>query len=173
MVQLPRTHLDARFSEPTATATGWPRAVEQLTWADQLWIATQRADGPPHLTPVLGVWFDVAVHVCTGAEEQKHRNLERDPRCTLLAGTGRSTDGLDVVVEGVARRVTDEGVLQVLAERWVEKYGQTWRFEVRDQAFWHGDGGGPAHVFAIAPERAFAFAKSPAGQTTFRFSAGG
>jgi nitroimidazol reductase NimA-like FMN-containing flavoprotein (pyridoxamine 5'-phosphate oxidase superfamily) len=165
----PQTHLDARFSEPDATATEWARAAEHLAWADQLLLATQRADGPPHVTPLIGIWWDDALHVCTGPDEQKHRNLERDPRCTLVAATGRSTDGLDVVVEGTARRVLDEGVLAVLAEQWVEKYGEGWRFAVHDQAFAHADGG-VAHVFAIAPARAFAFAKSPAGQTTYRFT---
>ena len=170
MAHFPSEHLDPRFSEPEAQAVPWRRAVEHLEWADQLVLATVGPSGQPHLVPLLGVWFDGAVHVCTGPDEQKHRNLERSPRCTLLAGTGRSGDGLDVVVEGRVVRVTEATVLRELARRWEEKYGPTWRYDVVDVGFEHH--GHLAHVFRIEPTRAFAFAKSPAGQTTYRFSAG-
>ena len=61
-------------------------------------------------------------------------------------------------------------MLGQLARRWEEKYGETWRYDVTDHGFAHH--GRAAHVFRVEPTRAFAFAKAPAGQTTYRFSAG-
>lgn len=77
-------------------------------------------------------------------------------------------DGFDLMVEGTAVRVTDEVRLQELTRAYVEKYGDDWRFEVRDGAF-VGDGG-TALVFAVAPRTVFGFAKGdPFGRTRRRF----
>ncbi|MEK8228512.1 hypothetical protein NKG05_24565 [Oerskovia sp. M15] len=43
------------------------------------------------------------------------------------------SEGLDLVVEGAAERVTEDHALRRLAERWACKYD--WRFEVHDGAF--------------------------------------
>ena len=88
----------------------------------------------------------------------------------MLAGTGRSGDGIDVVVEGRVVRVTDAAVLGQLARRWEEKYGEAWRYAVVDVGFEHH--GHLAHVLRVEATRAFAFAKAPPGQTTYRFSGG-
>ena len=37
------------------------------------WITTVRPDGRPHVTPLLAVWHEGALHFCTGSEEQKAR----------------------------------------------------------------------------------------------------
>lgn len=45
------------------------------------WINAEEAttsDGRPHVTPLLGVWQDGAVHFRTGLGEQKVRNLEQN-----------------------------------------------------------------------------------------------
>src|SRR5690348_15348759 len=104
----PIPEIDARFSQPDATPTPWPQVEAVLEGAELFWISTVRADGRPHVTPLPAVWFDDALHFCTGAGEQKGVNVERNPSCALTTGTNTWKRGLDVVVEGRAERVVDE-----------------------------------------------------------------
>ena len=103
----PVAELDARFSDPSASALEWARARAVLDEAGIAWIVTTRRDGRPHVTPVVFVWFDDAAHFCTGTGEQKHKNLDANPSCLLLTGRNTYDEGLDVVVEGEAVRVAD------------------------------------------------------------------
>ena len=127
-----------------------------------------RPDGRPHVTPLIGVAEDRSVYFCTGLEEQKGRNLEHNDNVALTTGDNRWAEGLDVVVEGTAVRITDHDELRRLAEVWEAKYGSEWHWEVADGMFRHADGGGAA-VFRIEPAKVLAFAKDPHGQTTYRF----
>jgi hypothetical protein len=72
-----------------------------------------------------------------------------------------------VVVEGEARRITDEVRLQRLADAWESKYQGDWHFDVVDGAF-RGDGGA-ALVFGVPPTKILAFAKGQFAQTRYRF----
>jgi general stress protein 26 len=162
------TELDARYSDPRATATEWAAVQDTLAAAPLSWLSTVRPDGRPHVTPLITVLLDGAVHFCTGGHERKALNLAGNPHCVLTTGSNALDEGLDLVLEGTAVRVTDEARLRRLAEAYEEKYGSDWHFDVRDGAF-HGDGGGPALVFAVAPTTAFGFAKAPYGQTRWRF----
>jgi general stress protein 26 len=165
---MPTATLDPRFSDPAAVTTTWEDAQAALARAELYWLTTVRADGRPHVTPLIGVAHDGAMHFCTGLEEQKARNLEGNPRVALTTGVNTWADGLDIVVEGAAVRVTDAGALHALAAAYLAKYGEDWRFDVGDGVFTHGDGGA-AGVFRIDPGKVIAFAKAPHGQTTYRF----
>ncbi|MFF8605008.1 pyridoxamine 5'-phosphate oxidase family protein [Streptomyces sp. NPDC015346] len=162
------TALDPRYSDPEAAAANWSEAVARLAAAEVFWLTTVRPDGRPHVTPLVAIWSDGALHFCTGPDERKARNLAANRRVALTTGTNRLSEGFDLVVEGEAVQVTDEERLRALADAYVEKYGEVWRFEVRDGAF-VGDGG-TALVFAVAPRTAFGFAKGERfGQTRWRF----
>jgi nitroimidazol reductase NimA-like FMN-containing flavoprotein (pyridoxamine 5'-phosphate oxidase superfamily) len=172
------TRLDARFSSEGATPTPWSEAVRRLDGGRVFWITTVRADGRPHVTPLFAVWLDGAMYFATGPGEQKARNLAANPKVSLTLGSSVRGDGLDVVVEGEARRVTDEDLLRRLAQAWLEKHGEEWRFEVRDGAFYpavdtpgnNDEAAGPAHVFEVAPTSALGFGKGDVySQTTWRF----
>ena len=63
-----------------------------------------RATGAPHVTTLLAVWSDGALHFCTGTGEQKYLNITHTPEVVLAAADA----SLDVVVEGTAVRVTDD-----------------------------------------------------------------
>jgi general stress protein 26 len=162
---MPTAHLDTRFSSPDAVAVSWESALSGLADADVYWIVTVRGDGRPHVTPLLAVVVHGVAHFCTGPTEQKAKNLTRDPHCSLLTGCASRREGLDIVVEGTAVRVTDEARLQRLADEWLRKYGEDWRFVVRDGAFGHapdslrGADPGIAHVFAIEASTVFAFGR--------------
>src|SRR5688500_9881910 len=154
----PTAEVDARFSSEGATARPWPDVLEALERAEMFWLSTVRGDGRPHVTPLPAIWLDGHLHFCTGPGEQKAKNLGRDPRCILTTGGDRFLSGLDVVVEGRAARVTDEALLQRLADLWLAKLD--WPYDVVDGAFRDRgsevagaefDGRGVAHVFAVAP----------------------
>jgi general stress protein 26 len=163
----PVTELDARFSDPAAPATEWPQARQVLETAELFWITTVRADGRPHVSPLVAVWFDDALHFSTGAGEQKALNVATNPRVILTTGCNHWDDGLDVVVEGDAVRVSDDAVLHRLAEAWTMKWDGRWQYEVRNGVFHHD--GGEALVFAVAPTKVLAFGKGRFSQTRHRF----
>jgi nitroimidazol reductase NimA-like FMN-containing flavoprotein (pyridoxamine 5'-phosphate oxidase superfamily) len=166
----PAAELDARYSSEGASAASWREAVSQLEGAEVFWLATVRPNGRPHVTPLIAVWLDGALHFCTGPEERKARNLERNRSCILTTGCNAIDEGLDVVVEGEAMRIDDDARLCQLADAYVAKYGEGWRFDVRDGAFVHE--GGTAIVFAVHPEKVLGFRKGKEfSQTRWRFEA--
>jgi general stress protein 26 len=168
MTTNPTTTLDERFGEPGVAPTDWAAVQAALEAAELYWITTVRADGRPHVTPLIGVWTDGAMYFCTGADEQKAVNLRTNAQVALTTGANTWADGLDVVVEGAAERVTDEAALTDLARAWEDKYGAVWHFDVRDGAFHAGDGG-VALVFRVPPAKVIGFGKSPHNQTRFTF----
>ena len=154
----PVTRLDERFSDPDARPTTWAQAREVLEAAQISWISTVRADGRPHLTPLVAVWLDGALHFTTGPAEQKAVNLRTNPAVVLTTGCDTWDHGLDVVVEGEAHRVIDRATLERLAAAWARKWDGSWRFDVADDGF-HHEGGGVALVFAVEPTKVIAFGK--------------
>ncbi|GAA1356113.1 pyridoxamine 5'-phosphate oxidase family protein [Streptomyces beijiangensis] len=165
--QHPRTELDARYGDKGAVATPWPEAVARLTAAEIFWLTTGRPDGRPHVTPLIAVWLDGALHFCTGAEERKALNLAANPHCVLTTGNNTLREGYDLVVEGAAVELGDEGQLGRLADAYRAKYGDEWSFDVRDGAF--VSGGHRAAVYRVAPVTAFGFGKGPYSQTRWVF----
>ena len=160
------------FSEPDATPTPWAAGREHVLGADTFWLSTVRPDGRPHVTPLIAVWHDEAIWFSTGADERKARNLAENASCVLTSGRSDLVDGgLDVVLEGVAEQVTDDGELEPVAEAFAAKYGTTiWDFVVADGAFSHRGGGGRAIVFRVRPIRGLGFRKGDVfSQTTWRF----
>jgi PPOX class probable F420-dependent enzyme len=163
----PTGAIDRRFSAPEAGSTPWSEVAALLERAELYWLTTVRADGRPHVTPLVGVAHGGAVHFCTGEGEQKYRNLEHSARVALTTGNNTWAEGMDVVVEGTAVRVDDRDELQRLADAYDVKYRGDWHFEVGDGVFVHADGG-TAVVFRVEPSKVIAFAKDPHAQTTFR-----
>jgi general stress protein 26 len=164
----PKNRLDRRFSDPSAEPTPWSEVVDVLERAELYWLTTVRADGQPHVTPLIGVWQDDAVHFCTGLREQKARNLEWNQQVALTTGANFWAQGIDVVVEGAAGQLTDRITLQRLADGYEAKYGPEWHFDVGEGVF--GSGDDAAAVFRIEATKVLAFAKQPHGQTSFTFT---
>lgn len=167
MATEPTTELDARYGDAGVPATPWSRGSEVLEQAELYWLTTIRPEGRPHVTPLIGVWADDALHFCTGAEERKARNLEGNRQVVVTTGCNTWAEGFDVVVEGDAVLVHDDGALRRLAAAWEAKYGSDWHFEVEDGAFVAQEG--RALVFGVAPTTAFGFGKGPHSQTRWRF----
>jgi general stress protein 26 len=167
MTTAPKSKFDSRFSDPDSGATPWADVLDALEHAELFWLTTVRASGRPHVTPLIGVAHDGAMHFCTGLREQKAHNLERNAQVALTTGNNTWDKGLDVVVEGAAVRVSDNDALQRIADAYEAKYGSVWHFDVGDGVF--GEGELAAAVFRIEPSKVLAFAKEPHGQTAYRF----
>lgn len=165
----PTTELDERFSDPGTRATSWAEAREVLEGAQISWISTVREDGRPHVTPLVAVWLEGALHFCTGAGEQKALNLAHHPHVVLSTGCDRWDEGLDVMVEGEAERVTDRATLDRLAAAWAAKWdGRSWRYQVSDEGFHHEGDDGLVPVFAVRPTKVLAFGKGTFTHTRHR-----
>jgi hypothetical protein len=95
--------------------------------------------------------------------------VRADGRPHVILTTGCSTwhRGLDVVVEGTAVRVTDDGLLSRLAAAWTTKWDGRWQYEVRDGQF--HDGPAAALVFSVTPVKILAFGKGQFTHTRHRF----
>jgi nitroimidazol reductase NimA-like FMN-containing flavoprotein (pyridoxamine 5'-phosphate oxidase superfamily) len=166
----PVMELDERFSDPGAKATPWAKAREVLETAQLSWITTVRADGRPHVTPLVSVWLDDAAHFITGPGEQKAVNLASNPHVVITTGCNRWDQGLDVMVEGEARRVTDPAMLERLAAAWATKWDGRWQLEVADGGFAPAgaDADGPVLVFAVKSAKVLAFGKGEFSHTRYR-----
>jgi pyridoxamine 5'-phosphate oxidase-like protein len=163
----PTVELDARYSDDGATATGWADATRHLETAELYWLSTVRPDGRPHVTPLLSVWLDGALYFCTGPDERKAKNLAQNPHCILITGCNTLHEGLDLVVEGDAVKVSDDAKLRGIAGVYESKYGRDWHFDVRDGAFVHGPG--VAIVYEVVPATAYGFGKGEYSHTRWRF----
>jgi hypothetical protein len=122
------------------------------------------------VTPLPAIWLDGALYFSTGAEERKAKNLARNAHCILTTGCNTlNAEGLDLVIEGQAARVTDEAQLRRVADRYEAKYGPVWHYDVRDGGF-VGTEGNVALVFVVAPTTAFGFGKGKVfSQTRWQF----
>jgi nitroimidazol reductase NimA-like FMN-containing flavoprotein (pyridoxamine 5'-phosphate oxidase superfamily) len=164
----PTTTLDERFSEPGTTATGWEEARAALEAAELFWIAAVRADGRPHVTPLVAIWLDDTLYFCTGQYEQKAVNLGANAHVVLVTGCNQWDSGKDVVVEGRADRVTDQRMLERLAGAWARKWDGRWEYEP-DAGGFVGRGNEGIWVFAVRPDKVLAFGKGTFSQTGHTF----
>ncbi|HEX3590019.1 MAG TPA: pyridoxamine 5'-phosphate oxidase family protein [Pseudonocardiaceae bacterium] len=167
----PTTKLDRRYSDQAAAPMSWQDAQARVAGAEVAWLVTVREDGRPHTTPVVPVWHEGRAYFHTGQTEQKFVNLRTNPQVLVLAGDTRWDAGVDVVVEGVARRVTEPAVLQAVADLIARRWDGRWQVAVRDGAFVNPEMAGVGSVvFEVVPTKAYGHAKGdPFGQTTFRF----
>jgi hypothetical protein len=127
-----RTSVEERSLVDTGEATAWKAARDRLGTPERdrtYWLTTLLPDRRPHVRPLLGLWLDDAFYFVTGERTRKGMNLAADPRCAI-ATSSQELPALDVVLEGEARKVTDEAVVRRVAEA----YGSAmhWPLEVRD-----------------------------------------
>ncbi len=126
-------NLDIYGNEPIP----WSRALKALQAAitkpgeaggpKTYWLATIRPDQRPHVAGVGALWVDGNFYFTSGAGTRKSRNLAANPNCVISV----ALSGLDLVVEGTARVVTDDPTLRRLAKLYV---AQGWPASVHDGA---------------------------------------
>src|SRR5205823_2149190 len=109
------------------------------------------------------------IHFATGVDEQKAVNLAGNPHVVVTTGCNTWNQGLDVVVEGEARRVTDRATLERLASAWTSKWNGDWRYQVVEDGFAHPeDPDGLVLVFAVDAGKILAFGKGRFSHTRYR-----
>jgi len=169
----PVTTVDDRFSQDGAGPTTWDDTRAAIEAAELFCLTTVRADGQPHVTPLVAVRSDDALYFCAGAEEQKVVNLRRHDRVILTTGRNDWTAGLDIVVEGVASREVAPETLKRVAQVWTHKWDGRWQYAVGADCFHHRDGervlDGEIFVFRVAPQKVFAFSEGTFSQTRHQF----
>jgi len=138
------------------TPMSWSEARRRLAEAQTYWLATVTPEGRPHARPVLGVWVDETLHTTSSPAARKACNLALNDRCSFSI----AADGVDVVLEGTAAKVTDDEHLQRVADAYKAKYG--WPPTVVDGAFdapYGAPTAGPPpyEVYEIAPSVVFGF----------------
>lgn len=167
----PTTKIDRRYSAPQAEPASWPDTVRVLEQAELFWLTTVRADGRPHVTPVVAAWGEGGIHFHTGSTEQKFLNLQANPHVVLTTGCAAWDRGLDVVVEGPAVQITAKAALERLAPLWKDKWDGRWKLSAREGGFSDDDDEQfLSQVFSVVPTKIYAHAKGdPFGATTHRF----
>lgn len=119
------------------------RAIEARLGRElNIWMATVRDDGRPHLVPVWFVWLSDMLYFCTGKHSQKFHNLRQNQNISLaLPDTGSV-----VIVEGEAH-AADRATTETLAEYFFNKY--EWDFRYDTSADWR--------LVAVTPHKILAW----------------
>jgi hypothetical protein len=131
-------------------------------------LGTVGPDGRPHAAGVGALWHDGDMYIVSGPETRKSRNLAANPACTISA----HLDGIDLVLEGEATRVTDRPTLEALVAAYRES---GWPAEVEGDAFtapYSAPSAGPPpwYLYRVTSHTAFAVATvEPYGATRWRF----
>lgn len=73
----------------------------RLATERNIWLATGRANGTPHLVPIWFVWWNAAAWICTSPKSVKARNLALRPNVMFALEDGDKP----ALAEGVAARV--------------------------------------------------------------------
>jgi PPOX class probable F420-dependent enzyme len=126
----------------------WSWAEERLTRSHDYWVATARPDGRPHLMPVWAVWDGGALWFSSSLGSRKARNLSGEPHCSIATDSAWEP----VVLEGVARVVTDADALARFIALENEKYGTDYGVEFLDPAVNATFRVAPSWVFALTEE---------------------
>jgi hypothetical protein len=91
-------------------------------------LGTVGPDGRPHSSGVGALWFDGDLYLVSGPETRKSRHLTANPACTISV----KLEGIDLILEGEAHRVTDQPTLEQVAQLYRE---DGWPTEVQGDAF--------------------------------------
>lgn len=142
----------------------WSEVATRLTATKNVWMATTRPDGRPHVVPRWGVWLDERFWY-DGAPTTRHsRNIASNPSCVLHLESGDET----VILEGTSSPsdpVTGEMADRLAAEfrRKYESHGYA-----PEPDAWSGEHAGGLMCFT--PAKALAWTSFPTDMTRFTFT---
>jgi F420H(2)-dependent biliverdin reductase len=110
---------------------------ERLEKEANIWLATTRPDGRPHLVPIWFVWHDQEIYILTTLSTVKAKNLLADPRASVALESGSQP----VIAECRAHRV-DAPYSDELAAAFRRKYD----WDITKEAEYDG-------LFALTPHK--------------------
>src|SRR3712207_2452486 len=108
----------AASEQGNSRPTDWREAQRRFVKGGWFWLATVRADGAPHVVPVFAAWAGSTFFVASKDTARKSHHLDADGRCVLTHDAG----DMHLVVEGVARKVTDDAALAGAAAAFAAVY---------------------------------------------------
>ena len=163
------TNLDIYGSEPLP----WSRPRDLLAAGPPqpgtpFFLGTVRPDGRPHSAGVGALWLDGDLYLTSSPGARKARNLAANPASTVSV----RLEGIDLVLEGEATRVTDQPTLERAAAAYREG---GWPAVVEGDAFTApfsapSAGPPPCTLYQFLFHTAFGVATAePAGATRWRF----
>jgi F420H(2)-dependent biliverdin reductase len=91
---------------------------ERLVTERNIWFASVRANGAPHLIPIWFVTHAGLIYICTDPTSVKIRNVRHNPRVALSLEDGSAP----VIIEGGARVMDNADAPAVVAEEFKSKY---------------------------------------------------
>lgn len=71
----------------------------RLLTEKNIWLATVRPDGRPHLIPIWFVWLNEKFYICTESKSVKIKNIQANPRVSVALENGTQP----AIAEGTAR----------------------------------------------------------------------
>jgi PPOX class probable F420-dependent enzyme len=60
----------------------------RLLTEKNIWLATVRPDGRPHLVPIWFIWLNEKVYICTEGKSVKIKNIQANPRVSVALENG-------------------------------------------------------------------------------------
>lgn len=143
-------------------------ATESAKPETTFFLGTSRPDGRPHAAGVGALWLDSDLYFTSGPGTRKSRNLAANPACTIST----RLEGIDLVFEGEATRITDQPTLERVAALYRDG---GWPAEVEGDAFtapFSAPSAGPPpwYLYRLRFHTAFGVATAePFGATRWRF----
>jgi hypothetical protein len=137
-------------------ALEWRAAVAKFEEGGWFWLSTVRPDGSPHAMPCFAAWSGSSFFIATKEGKRKTRNLDANPRCALT----KDASDVHLIIEGTARRVTDESGLREASDAMMRVY--EWPTtpsggELNAEYGAPTSGGPPYRAYEVRPVRAFGF----------------
>lgn len=163
----PNTELDQEFSSPEAQATSWDEVRRAIEDAQLFWISPCEPMAVPMSRRSAPSGCKKLSTSVLAQRSRKRSTCAPIPTPTLTTGSNTWAEGLDVVVEGQADRVTDHAMLQRLADAWSRKWDGSWQYEVGHGVFKHE--AGEAIVFAVGPAKVLSLDKRTGAASRHRF----
>jgi hypothetical protein len=156
-------------------ALAWPRAEEALArsnTAEITWfLATADAAGRPHTAGIGALWDQGNLYFTSGPQTRKSKNVAANH----WVNVGVRLEGIDLVFEGTATRVTDGPTLDQIAARYNEG---GWPVQAEGDAFtapFSAPSAGPPpwYLYLVEFHRVYGVATAePHGATRWLFDQG-
>jgi Pyridoxamine 5'-phosphate oxidase len=155
-------------------ALPWSRPRDALNElplsANTTWfLGTVGSDRRPHAAGVGALWDDGDIYFTSGPDTRKSKHLAANPACSISV----QLEGIDLVFEGAATRVTDTSTLERIASRFREG---GWEPTVADDGFtapYSAPSAGPPpwHLYRFTIDTVVGVAGvEPHGATRWRFA---
>ena len=107
----------------------WRALEARLGRQKEIWMATVRSDGRPHLVPLWFIWLEEKIWICTGKETQKFTNLRGNQSVALAL-----PDALNVIIIEGEAHVAPRNEVDRVADYFFNKY--EWDFRYDNSAAW-------------------------------------